>query len=679
MASRLLRSLGRRPDQVGMLLAGANVPLTFQRTLMPRKTMDQAIVTGLSIATNQSLVTLVQESIEATAALLVRRTDGAGHHDDDERVTRAGFALDAVAIAGGLALQRAFPQRDREPLMRAGLRTGGFLLSVTGTGGVFVGTMQELSSQLGNRRRASVLAVLPAVAAMAGGVEYMRRKRARLDTDLPSEDFTSSPLRAGLFGVGVAASTFAMAAGERAVAESVAGVLARALPGGKALYRPVGHAVALAGFGSLGRVLVQKMYSRVESSEEAVETAFDIAPPSKHVSGSFESHVDFTTLSLQGRRFVWMTTPDQALEEVMGEPKRNSPIRAYVGLESAATEGERVELALKELERTGAYDRKYLMVVSPTGTGYVNYAAVSTLEFLSRGDCATVAMQYAARPSVLSLDRVKQGRAHMALLLDGIRQRMETMPAEQRPKVVLFGESLGAWTSQDPFVDKGASGLAETGIDHAIWIGTPHFSKWKNQVLDPNAPEEDRTLVTVCSCIDDWHALDDETRAGVRYVMITHHDDGVALFGPEIAIQAPPWLGPSDTRPSHVPKGMRWMPTTTFFQVLVDMKNSANVVPGVFAAKGHDYRADLLPFFRATLGFDVSDAQIDAIGEWLQRRELQRSEWIKKHGTAGESLSAVLIQHMMEDEREAGRDADEWLLRQVRTAVTDEFSTVRGI
>src|SRR5207244_6108367 len=140
------------------------------------------------------------------------------------------------------------------------------------------------------------------------------------------------------------------------------------------LWRPLGPAVALAGFGSLGRLLVQRMYSHVESSEEAVETAFDIAPPSKNVSGSYESHVDFSTLSLQGRRFVWMTTPDQVLEAVMGEPKRNSPIRAYVGLESAATEGERVQLALKELDRTGAYDRAYLMVVAPTGTGYGHYA-----------------------------------------------------------------------------------------------------------------------------------------------------------------------------------------------------------------------------------------------------------------------------------------------------------------
>lgn len=45
---RFSRSLGHRADQAGILLAGANVPLTFQRTLMPRPTVDQALVTGPS-------------------------------------------------------------------------------------------------------------------------------------------------------------------------------------------------------------------------------------------------------------------------------------------------------------------------------------------------------------------------------------------------------------------------------------------------------------------------------------------------------------------------------------------------------------------------------------------------------------------------------------------------------
>ena len=117
--------------------------------------------------------------------------------------------------------------------------------------------------------------------------------------------------------------------------------------------------------------------------------------------------------------------------------------------------------------------------------------------------------------------------------------------------------------------------------------------------------------------------------------MITHYDDGVGVFGPELAIQAPEWLGDPRTRHASVPKGMRWMPTTTFFQVLVDMKNAANVVPGVFAAKGHDYRADLLPFFHAVLGLQATTSSLTDTRR-LEERELFRSQWVKKHGTRQE-------------------------------------------
>ena len=88
------------------------------------------------------------------------------------------------------------------------------------------------------------------------------------------------------------------------------------------------------------------------------------------------------------------------IEKVMGEDARD-PIRVYVGLASADAEDARVDLAMQELERTGAFDRAWLLIDAPTGTGYVNYAAVSTIEMLARGDCATVAMQYAARVVIL--------------------------------------------------------------------------------------------------------------------------------------------------------------------------------------------------------------------------------------------------------------------------------------
>ena len=160
--------------------------------------------------------------------------------------------------------------------------------------------------------------------------------------------------------------------------------------------------------------------------------------------------------------------------------------------------------------------------------------------------------------------------------------------------------------------------------------------------------------------------------------MITHHDDGVALFGPELAIQAPEWLGPVDERPSHVPKGMRWMPSVAFFQVLVDMKNSATVVPGQFAAKGHDYRADLLPFFHATLGFEATDEQLDRITGYLEFEELRRSRWIEAHGATGKSLAAAVLERLLEEQREQGVDPNARLVQIVRELAAESLGAGGG-
>ena len=298
---------------------------------------------------------------------------------------------------------------------------------------------------------------------------------------------------------------------------------------------------------------------------------------------------------------------------------------------------------------------------------------MSILEFLTRGDCATAAMQYSARPSPLSLDRVAEGRKHMGMLAAALRDRLERCPAGRRPKVVLFGESLGAWTSQDAFVDQGTQGLVDAGFDHAIWIGTPHFSKWKERVLYDDRPDVDRGLIGVFDHISELEALDPAARARLRYVMITHDNDGVGAFGPELAIQAPEWLGDPQTRAATVPKGMRWTPVTGFFQVLMDMKNAANVVPGVFAATGHDYRADLLPFFHAVLGLEATPEQLKSIGAWLEARESMQSRWMKEHGVADKSLAATVLEQWLQEEREAGRDPDERLIRLFRSVAQSEF------
>jgi uncharacterized membrane protein len=663
-------TLHRRAEQAGILFAATSAPFGFQRTLMPRDLVDQALISGLSASANHALVSLVQDSIHAAALLFTRQS--ARHRVDDRRWSRASIAADLAAIGIGVGVQRAFRQHTREPLPRSGLRTGGFWLATGGVAGAAVGVLQEAAVQGGWKPRRTIGVVAPAAAAVAATNAWLVRRRSQLDEKKPDET-TPSLVKSLGAGLGVTVAAAALGAAERKLADLVSRSAARVFPGTDAMWRPLGHAVALTGAAFAGRALAVRVLHRIEHAQESAEAAYDIPPENPLVSGSPESLVPFGTLSRAGRRYVWMVNSRRTIEEVMGEPAIASPVRAYVGLESAPTEQERVDLAMRELERVGAFEREWLMIASPTGTGYVNYAAVSILEMLTRGNCATVAMQYSARPSPLSLDRVGEGRLHARLLCAAIRDRVAACPDDARPKVVLFGESLGAWTSQDGFVDEGTRGLVDAGIDHAIWIGTPHFSKWKERVLYDDRPDVDRDVVGVFNDIGEWRALDPARREKLRYVMITHYDDGVGLFGPELSIQAPDWLRDPQTRHASVPKGMRWKPTTTFFQVLVDMKNAANVVPGVFDAKGHDYRADLLPFFHAVLGLEATAEQLDAVEQHLVERELLRSQWAKGHGTADTSLSATVLERLVQDARTSESDGGRQLLERVRAIVREEF------
>ena len=179
-----------------------------------------------------------------------------------------------------------------------------------------------------------------------------------------------------------------------------------------------------------------------------------------------------------------------------------------------------------------------------------------------------------------------------------------------RPKFVLFGESLGAWTSQDPFVDHGTQGLVDTGIDHAIWIGTPHFSKWKEQVLYDGRPDVDPSLVArVQHDIDEWHALDPDG-AGPHPLRDDHAPRRRRrALRPELAIQAPGrgWARRTNARRAcrRACGGCRRI---AFFQVLVDMKNSATVVPGqVRRPRATTTAPTCCRSSTHTLGFDATD------------------------------------------------------------------------
>ena len=55
------------------------------------------------------------------------------------------------------------------------------------------------------------------------------------------------------------------------------------------------------------------------------------------------------------------------------------------------------------MKRVGGFDRSALVIVTPTGTGWVDEQAIDPIEFLHGGDIASVGAQYSYLASWMSL------------------------------------------------------------------------------------------------------------------------------------------------------------------------------------------------------------------------------------------------------------------------------------
>ncbi len=627
---RTSRALASRAEQAGMFIAAASVPRSFQRTLMPRSAMDQGLITGVLAAGNYATAAFLQDAIEAAAHRLAA---AAVDDEDDAAWQRLNVVADLAAIGGGLAVQAAFRQRPRERLLRGAVRTGGWHLSAGGLAGLAAAASQEVGSALRRHVGFAPPLAIPVGAALSAAIEYRRRRRLSddvlVDRDLDPQE---SAIKALAMGGLVAGGLVGVALAQRGIAAGTAAALARILPGSQRQWRPVGR---LAGLGALGvgvAALVQHAYHRAEMGAVKPELGFAEAPTSPLVSGGPGSAVPYDSLTKEARRHVLTYVRPEWIEEAMGEPARSTPIRVYVGLDTGPTDDERVALALAEIDRTGALNRRLVVLVSPTGTGYVNHTAMQVIELLTLGDCATVTMQYSKRPSPLSLDRIDEGRIQNRKLWIAIHERLYEMPPGERPRIVLFGESLGAQTSQDVFLHEGTTGLRMLGVDRALWIGTPYFSKWKEEVLRDSRWGADHSLVGRFNDFGEVEALDQAARGTLRYVMVSHHNDSVGYFGADLLVAAPEWL--QEPRPPGVPRTERYAPLLTFVQTLVDMKNSMHVVPGRFVADGHDYRADLAQFINEVYDLGATPEQMKRVQAAVRAYELRFADYIARSKAA---------------------------------------------
>ena len=431
----------------------------LEPSLMPRTSRLQGVSMGLSVLGARATTGVVEQltrTVVPAEAPLGRRL-----------VARA-------AIGGAGVVLAALPQRDDERLWMASLRSTGLLLRAGAAGGAIHDLGRGLQQRYPAQRAIRPVAVS---AALSAGLLYWgaRRLAARAAAvqQWPLPQATTVPATLATSYVVTAVGT-GLTRGyvfTRGALESYFGpgptkrLLARLVNAG--VWAGAATAAYNAGVAYVGR------------ANEKVEPGYATPPVSPLVSGSPESLLPFADLGQQGRRYVTDVVTPELIEEVMGEVAVAHPIRTYVGFNSEPLYPTgRAELALAELDRTGAFDRSYLLLVSPTGTGWVDHTLIETAEFLTRGDIATCCIQYARYPSFLSVQKVALGRRQFRLLLWGVKQRLAGLPPEGRPRVLVFGESMGAWTSSDVLMYQGIDGFDHYGIDRALWVGLPWLAKW---------------------------------------------------------------------------------------------------------------------------------------------------------------------------------------------------------
>jgi uncharacterized membrane protein len=300
---------------------------------------------------------------------------------------------------------------------------------------------------------------------------------------------------------------------------------------------------------------------------------------------------------------------------------------------------------MEELERTGAFTRKVLCVFSPTGTGYVNPVAAESLEYYTLGDVASVAVQYSVRPSFLSLQAVHIARDGLRLLLQAISARLAAIPEDQRPRLLMFGESLGAQSGQDVLAGSRKSAgrpvsafTEDYGIDRALFIGTPFGSKWHQDYAADPARYDPKSILATVSDYDEWSALPAQQQAETRVLLLSHHTDPITKFGPIVIVQKPDWLGDAETRAPGIPRATAWRFWVTFISTFVDVINADQHKPGIFEARGHDYSADLGRMTAIAFGLNPSDDQVRRAEVALRDRQL---DWAQKREVSQELADAV--------------------------------------
>ncbi len=345
-------------------------------------------------------------------------------------------------------------------------------------------------------------------------------------------------------------------------------------------------ALVAALFWSVGNgILVEAGFRALDSTYRQLDRLLPddmAAPEDPRKSGSADSHLAWDDLGRTGRDMVAAGPTAEDIEAFTGEPALE-PLRVYVGLNSADTPQERAELALAELERIDAFDRSVLLVNIPTGTGWVDPKAQMPVEYLHRGDIATVSVQYSYLASWLALlVDPDYGAESARALFDAVYDRWRSMPPQDRPELYLHGLSLGAMNSD---LSADLFQVIRDPFDGAFWAGPPFTARSWSQITARRTPDSPAWLPRfrdggVVRFTSQENKLDRfETAWGPpRIAFLQYASDPITFFEPQSLYRPPEWM--TGERGPDVSPRLEWYPVVTFLQLVLDMMTATSTPMG---------------------------------------------------------------------------------------------------
>lgn len=371
--------------------------------------------------------------------------------------------------------------------------------------------------------------------------------------------------------------------------------------------------------------LLEAVLRSLDSSYRTIDAflpAEEERPADPLKAGSASSLLRWEDLGSEGRRRVLSAAKADEISAITGRPALE-PLVVYVGLNSADSPQARAALALAEMERVGAFGRKLLVIATPTGTGWVDPAAMIPLEIMQGGDVASISVQYSYLPSWLTLfvDPV-YGEETARAVFEAVYGHWRALPRGSRPRLFLFGLSLGSLNS-----DLASDAYAVLGdpFEGALWAGPPFASRTWSQVTAARQqaspawlPEARNASVFRFFSAEDRSQLTKPGWGPVKIAYLQYPSDPITFFQADMWRKQPDWM--RAPRGPGVSPVLTWIPGISYVQLAFDMMTATTVPKG----RGHVFAAaDYAEGWRALTepaGFD--EAQMRKLVQWLEGRGL---------------------------------------------------------